>query len=228
LAAPLSNGSGSNDLNAGKWPPQVRRHGEPERSLSVSAPSSCTLEPANAEHRGQRGRTMHVQAEESVENFEVKPLESHSSMTLPKRVAASKSKSPVKTLLPAWAGPLEKALAEDTSKGSVLPTQTEVKSVPPHLRKISQVISTKTSSDRRRELHPVTKHQPALLDPGASVGAVCETTWRVSGSNISAPSAMINADLLRREALAANMTTPSVIPKDSEDASIYPTLVFLS
>jgi hypothetical protein len=201
---------------------QIRHSSEAVGMSSASAPSSSTLEPANAEHGRQRGRTTHVPAKESVENFEVKPPESYPLMTPPKHAAPSKSKPPAKTSLPAWAGPLEKALAEDTSKGSVLPTQTEVKSVPPHLRKICKVISMSAPSDRRRELHPVTtKHQPALLDLTASSKAACEATRQVLGSKIYAPSTVDDADLLRREASTAKMTTPSNGLKDVGDVSIY-------
>lgn len=40
-----------------------------------------------------------------------------------------------KTTFPPWAGAIEKALAEDTSRTSSLPSSTPSKSVPPHLRK---------------------------------------------------------------------------------------------
>jgi hypothetical protein len=207
-ASPMSSASGSNNLNAGKWPPQVRRSGEPVRSPSVSAPSSSTSEPANAEQGGPIGRNVHVPAKEYVENFEVKPPNSHTPVT-PPRVTPPRSVSPVKISLPAWAGPLEKALAEDTSKISVLPTQTEVKSIPPHLRNTSNVVSTGPPSEQLRELRPVAiKHQPALLDLDASFKAACEITRRVSGSKTSMPSAVNDADLLRREASTSKTATP--------------------
>jgi hypothetical protein len=57
--------------------------------------------------------------------------------------------------MPAWAGPLERALAEETTKGAAQPTQTEVKSLPPHLHNTTKVINGSPGPDPNSKLDPV-------------------------------------------------------------------------
>jgi hypothetical protein len=78
---------------------------------------------------------MHAAVKDTTESLAVKPLNSYTSTTSPERIAPPKSASPTKKPMPAWAGPLERALAE-------------VKSLPPHLHNTTKVINGSPGPDR--------------------------------------------------------------------------------
>jgi hypothetical protein len=223
-ASPLSSESGIKDLNAGKRPPQVRRYGEPERSPAVSASGISLPEPVNAEVGGPRKHTMHAAVKDTTESLAVKPLNSYTSTTSPERVAPPKSASPTKKPMPAWAGPLERALAEETPKGAAQPTQTEVKSLPPHLRNTTKVINGSAGPDPNSKLDPIaTIHQPASADLDAQFEAACAATRRVSGSEKVLRSTGNDTGLIRGEALAPKTATPSNGLKEVKQVSVHPT-----
>jgi hypothetical protein len=223
-ASPLLNESGIKDLNAGKWPPQVRRYGEPERSPAVSASGISSPKPVNAEVGGPRKHMMHAAVKDTTESLAVKPLNSYTSTTSPERVAPPKSASPTKKPMPAWAGPLERALAEDTPKGPIQSTQTEVKSLPPHLRKTDKSINASAGPGANHKLDPVaTSYDLAGLDLNARFEAACAATRRVSGSEKVLRSTGNDTGLIQGEALAPKMATPYNGLKEVNQVSVQRT-----
>ena len=81
-----------------------------------------------------------------------------------------------KTTLPLWAGAIEKALAEDTSRTSSLPSLMPSKSVPPHLRK---KLDSKSPSPQQK-LPMASEEQTVSLDE--QFHTVMEASLHVSSS----------------------------------------------
>jgi hypothetical protein len=169
------NSPGTNDLNVGNWPPQAPRQTQPERIQSKTASGVSMKDSSN-----NKITEPVPQHNDTTKNLAVKP---RISPRPAETINSSKAISRTESGLPAWAGPLEKALAEDTSRVPVLTNQTKLTSIPPHLRNSPKATNTSARSAHRTELDPMeTSYNSASFDIEAQFEAACEATRRVSSS----------------------------------------------
>jgi hypothetical protein len=181
----------------------------------MSSGSSVT-KPVAAQNGDAGGHTMG--------NFAVKPASSHKPPS-PVGLVAPPIESVTKKTLPVWAGPLEKALAEDTSKVPAFVGQAAVKSISPHLRKPGKAIimSTEHLQSRSSDLQ-ANSYQPAAFDIDAHYEAACEATRRAS-SSLTAVRSANDVDLLKHETLATNMMSFYDSTNDVEQVDIQSNVV---
>jgi hypothetical protein len=165
----------------GQWPAQAPRRVEPVVHPAVDAtPSAPTEQPTSANSPPAKISTVPEMPaglavrpsyfagtagakKQTMESFMPTPVQARSTMS---------SASPGKATLPAWAGPLEKALADGAS----------MKSVPPHLRK-------PTSNEYPRaqqviKLAPSDTNERDSSNLGARFEVAVEASRRVSDSSI--------------------------------------------
>ncbi|KAF1913877.1 hypothetical protein BDU57DRAFT_597130 [Ampelomyces quisqualis] len=110
-------------LTDGKWPVQMPRGYHPEQYLSPSKPTIPS------------GGAVQSSADGVMEVAPTRSDSAHADSTMKSSIfSSSRVPPPKKDNMPAWAGPLEKALAEDTSRNQPGIGQPAKKSLPPHLR----------------------------------------------------------------------------------------------
>jgi hypothetical protein len=206
--SPPVNNLETNDLNASELPSQVPRQDRPERSQAktsfsfstTESPDTTLTEPAHHD-------------KDTTGNLTVKP---RMSPKLAKTIDPSKRMSRTESGLPAWAGPLEKALAEDTSKVPALTNQTKLSSTPSHLRKPPKATNMSAESAYHTDLDPVaTRHPSASFNLDAQFKAACEATRRVSSSTTA-----MRSENDQTLASYENRVSSYDIPKDIKKVSM--------
>jgi hypothetical protein len=139
-------------------------------------------------------------------------------------VGSSRSISPEKGIAPAWAGPLEKLLAESISKQSTTTAKSALVSIPPHLRKIKKVARAATdcaNGQQGNNLSPISTSYSHSISLEARYEAAEEASRRVS--NTSASAIMNHQDQFDDNALDWILTTADLGSKDVQEVS-EPTL----
>jgi hypothetical protein len=190
----------------GGWPTQL-----PRANGSVHARETAMLDNIVTSPIGSTTTT----TKGTMESLPIMPLSSYRPLTPTPTV---KSVSSAKSVVPLWAGPLEKALAEPIREVRSIPAQGSAISIPPHLRNAGKnggnVNGSRPGQAQGRSLDPAAAtYQPADLE--SHYQAAREASRRVSDTTIS-ETIVDEEDSRKDEALARRMATTDLAVHDAK------------
>ncbi|KAH3950098.1 hypothetical protein HBI56_006260 [Parastagonospora nodorum] len=145
LASPSSASPASATLSMGQWPQQEPQQASQEDTPVATAHMITDMDLSVAHATSLAGTALTATASTGVKTETVGealaaklPPSSKTSKGAMETILTTPMPGTLpteKSTFPPWAGAIEKALAEDTSRTSCLPSSTPSKSIPPHLRK---------------------------------------------------------------------------------------------